>query len=514
MHNFIVISLAYCSLTFTDGALRTIVLLHCTTLGFSPLEIAAMFMLYEFAGIFTNLLGGILASRQGLKKVGCLGLFLMAVSVLLVAPVQSLFGTSTASTDHTHDNLAAGSLKSTAMAHVRFNYMVYIFFVQGLAGVGKDLMKISGKSITKLVNKKGDNGSLFTMVVYVTGAKNTIKGVGTFMGGVVLLMGYWQGAVLISIFVMIPLPLMLYYVDSDLGVVAAVLRKPGEKDTGPPRFRDAFANISYNVGVLSGARFWLFGARDVWFEIAFPVFLKTMVLWPDSAVSAAMGAYIIMYGLLQTNSPRLCLKPLKCSPPTSSSVAPWTIGLCVLCAISGFVFLGVHGVDHGDTNALRQSSNATANSTVVRVVDTSTLMHRITNDNALWWTISILTPIVSIVFAIFMAVLSSIHSYLIVLYSGRNKVAKDVGFYYMSNAGGRLIGTLFSGILCEYTGKTWGLIIPLWVSCLFLLVSCGLSVYLKPHKVVVEQETNAIMNNNELKQGEAKDEGTQEDLYF
>ena len=227
MHNFIVISLAYCSLTFTDGALRTVILLHCTTLGFSPLEIAAMFMLYEFAGIFTNLLGGVLASRQGLKKVGCLGLGLMAVSVLLVAPVQSLFGTD--STDHAHDNLAAGSLKSTAMAQVRFNYMVYIFFVQGLAGVGKDLMKISGKSITKLVNKKGDNGSLFKMVVYVTGAKNTIKGVGTFMGGVVLLMGYWQGAVVISIFVMIPLPLMLYYVDSDLGVVATV-QKPGKKD--------------------------------------------------------------------------------------------------------------------------------------------------------------------------------------------------------------------------------------------------------------------------------------------
>ena len=458
--NFIVISLSYCSLTFTDGALRTILLLHCSTLGFSPLEIAAMFMLYEFAGVGTNLLGGILASQKGLKYTGCLGLILMAISVTLVAPVQSMFGTGTQMNSYTlptnnnasssstttatinnDNNLVAGSLKSEAMASVRLNYMIYIFFVQGLAGVGKDLMKISGKSITKLVNKKGDNGALFKMVVYVTGAKNTIKGIGTFMGGVVLLMGYWQGCLFLSIFVLVPLPFMLLKVDTNLGVTTTTTTSPSPSTSpststsaAPPSFRDAFTDISYNVGLLSGARFWLFGARDVWFEIAFPIFLKEIVGWSDSFVSAAMGVYIIIYGLLQGYSPRLCLHPMGCRPPQSKHVAPWTLFLAFLCGSAGFLYLYIHGV----------------------ATTTSSLSFNISKNENLWWKISIATPIVSILFAIVMAVLSSTHSYLIVLYAGRNKVAKDVGFYYMSNAGGRLIGTLVSGLLCEYTSRTWG----------------------------------------------------------
>lgn len=498
LYNFVVISLTYCSLTFTDGALRTIILLYCTTLGFTPLEIAAMFMLYEFAGIGTNLLGGILAAQKGLKYTGCLGLILMALSLVLVAPVQSIFGTGehilrsaatsgTANISHAttnNENLAAGSLKSDEMASTRLLYMFYIIFVQGLAGVGKDLMKISGKSITKLVNKKGDNGNLFKMVVYVTGAKNTIKGIGTFMGGVVLLMGYWQGSLLISIFVIVPLPLMLYYVDNNLGVSN---RSNNNQKTspqgGPPKFRDAFTNISYNVGMLSGARFWLFGARDVWFEIAFPIFLKNVVNWPDSAVSAAMGMYIIIYGILQGYSPKLCLERFGCQPPKSKHVAPWTLVLGMICTISGFLFLGVHGV--------RQENN-NGNATLTRLIN---------QDKTLWWTLSIMTPIISIVFAIVMAVLSSVHSYLIVLYSGRNKVAKDVGFYYMSNAGGRLIGTLLSGILCEYTGNSWGLIIPLWVSCIFLLFSGGLSYYLRPH-VLVPQALEKEKEKGKMIEGE------------
>ena len=189
---------------------------------------------------------------------------LMAVSVVLVAPVQSLFtmgtgmtltptaqqNTSTSNTSSllnvspatapvseiNTNNLAAGSL-STA-TNIRFNYMMYVFFVQGLAGVGKDLMKISGKSITKLVNKKDDNGALFTMVVRITGAKNFVKGLGTFVGGLVLYIGYWQGACILSIFVLIPIPFMLWKVDHNLAVN---LKKP------PPTFRDVFTNISYNV---------------------------------------------------------------------------------------------------------------------------------------------------------------------------------------------------------------------------------------------------------------------------
>ena len=190
----------------------------------------------------------------------------MAVSVVLVAPVQSLFimGTGISLTPTTQqntsntssllnvspaaavseinvntNNLAAGSL-STA-TNIRFNYMMYVFFVQGLAGVGKDLMKISGKSITKLVNKKDDNGALFTMVVRITGAKNIVKGLGTFFGGLVLFIGYWQGACILSMFVLIPIPFMLWKVDNNLAVN---IKKQ------PPTFRDVFTNISYNVCII------------------------------------------------------------------------------------------------------------------------------------------------------------------------------------------------------------------------------------------------------------------------
>ena len=330
MRNYIAISASYCVLTLCDGALRTIVLLHCAALGFLPLEIAGMFMLYEFMGIIVNLCGGHLATRTGLRFTGCLGLVLMSLSVILAAPVEALFvhsharaaaessspsspssspsssllspsstlfnGTAVnttampattaaaaAATVDASGNLASGALASPEMAAIRRQFMVYIFAVQGLAGIGKDLMKISGKSVTKLVNKKGDNGALFTMVATVTGYKNAVKGLGYFLGGVILLLGYWQGICMLAVIALLPLPVMLCYVDGDLAV-----------SKRPPPLRAMFSNIPYNIKVLSAARFWLFGSRDVWFEIAAPIFLKEIVNWPDSAVSAAMGVYMVV----------------------------------------------------------------------------------------------------------------------------------------------------------------------------------------------------------------------------
>ena len=54
------------------------------------------------------------------------------------------------------------------------------------------------------------------------------------------------------------------------------------------------------------------------------------------------------------------------------------------------------------------------------------------------------------IFAVLFAINSSIHSYLVVRYAEGNKVAQSVGFYYMSNAAGRLMGTLVSGALYSY----------------------------------------------------------------
>ena len=208
------------------------------------LEIAGMFMLYEFAGIFTNLFGGIL------RLVGAQPRFARTGSATSVNPggAQVIFSSrgsaanvSLAGNVSSRDGIPGdNTLASSDAAPIRFRYMIYICFVQGLAGVGKDLMKVSGKSITKLVNKSSDNGALFKMVVYITGAKNTVKGVGYLMGGVVLLLGYWQGVCFIAAIVFAAIPPVLWYVDQGLAV-----------SKRPPSVRDVFSNISRNVGMLS-----------------------------------------------------------------------------------------------------------------------------------------------------------------------------------------------------------------------------------------------------------------------
>ena len=101
--------------------------------------------------------------------------------------------------------------------------------------------------------------------------------------------------------------------------------------------------------------------------------------------------------------------------------------------------------------------------------------------------ISIVTPFFFVIFAVVMAVVSAVHSFLIVAYAGRDKVAKEVGFYYMSNAGGRLVGTLLSGIVYEYTEKLWGISICLWVATGFLIISSICSHFL-PQLIVDHDE--------------------------
>ena len=482
VQNYIVISISYCVLTLVDGSLRTIVLLHCATLGFMPLEIAFMFVLYEFMGILVNLFGGHLATRTGLRFTACLGLVLMSLSVALAAPVEIMFlhkpgviDSNSSSNSTSNSSLQNNDMISYNVSQTRMHFMIYVFAVQGLAGVGKDLMKISGKSVTKLVNKKGNNGALFKTVARVTGYKNTVKGFGYFFGGAILVVGYWQGTCILASLALLPLPALLYYVDGNLAV-----------SKRPPPLREIFQKIPYNIKILSAARFWLFGSRDVWFEIAAPIFLKKIVQWPDSAVSAIMGIYIIVYGQLQVLSRRVCLGPCGCNPPHSWHVVPWTTILGAICAVAGFAFWIIHG---GSGKSL--------------------LVERISNNDSMHTAVSALMPIVFLLFAIVMAVLSAMHSYLVVLYAGRNKVAKDVGFYYMANAGGRLVGTMCSGILYQYSGDQWGIAICLWVAAVFLALAAVQSRFLSPHEEEKAQEMSGAelncANPLELDMSEMKD---------
>ena len=72
------------------------------------------------------------------------------------------------------------------------------------------------------------------------------------------------------------------------------------------------------------------------------------------------------------------------------------------------------------------------------------------------------------------AINSSLHSYLIVSYANDDGVSLDVGFYYMANAMGRLIGTVLSGWIYQSAGMVG----CLWVSAMFItltaLISTGL----------------------------------------
>ena len=125
IRNYIVVTSAYWGFTLTDGALRMLVLLHFHTLGYSPFELAALFLLYELMGIMTNLIGGWLGARFGLKLTLLSGLAIQVFSLLLLSLLNPLW---------------------SAMFS-----LVFVLFAQGLSGVAKDLSKMSSKSAIKLV---------------------------------------------------------------------------------------------------------------------------------------------------------------------------------------------------------------------------------------------------------------------------------------------------------------------------------------------------------------------------
>lgn len=277
---------------------------------------------------------------------------------------------------------------------------------------------MSGKSVTKIT--ADEQALLLKLVAFLTGAKNTMKGVGYFFGSLLLhFLDIMPTLVVLFLIIIVIIPFGLYFLTNDLGKSSTTITLA------------QILNKGWNVNVLSTARFFLFGARDVWFEIALPIFLRGVLGWSYTFVGGFMACWIIFYGAIQSLTPQLILQPLSCSPPASLHITVWTFLLAIVtCGIA----LSIHF-------SFESSQD-----------------------------ISILTVSVVIgllVFAFVFAVNSSIHSYLILAYTNKDKVAMNVGFYYMANAGGRLAGTLLSGILYQlYT-----LEICLWASVVFLLLS-------------------------------------------
>ncbi len=264
IRQYLVVTLSYWAFTISDGALRMLVVLFFHQLGYSPLEVAMLFVLYEFFGIVTNLTGGWLAARLGLNITLHAGLLLqiVALAMLLVDPAWLT--------------------------------VAYVMVAQALSGIAKDLNKMSAKSSIKMLVSDDQQSTLFKWIALLTGSKNALKGVGFFIGAALL---YWlgfRGAILVLAGVLaIVLVWSISLLKRDLG-----------RSSFKPKFRDVLSK-SPAINRLSAARFFLFGSRDVWFVVALPVFLHAQLQWPTIYIGALLAIWVIGYGIVQALAPRL-----------------------------------------------------------------------------------------------------------------------------------------------------------------------------------------------------------------
>jgi hypothetical protein len=395
IRNYLVVTGGYWAFTITDGAIRMLVVLFFHQLGYSPFEIASLFLFYEFFGIVTNLVGGWLGARLGLNLTMHVGMALQIIALTMLV-VDSVWLT-----------------------------VPYVMLAQALSGIAKDLNKMSAKASVKLMlPEDGQNDRLFKWVAVLTGSKNSLKGAGFFIGGFLLQVVGFRGALLV-------LAGMLAMV-----LIATWVMLPGDigKTKAKAKFSQVFSK-SAAINWLSGARFFLFGARDVWFVVSLPVFLSEILGWNHTEVGSFLALWIIGYGFVQALAPRLIRKSHHGAGPDGQTA----LGLVVLLVIVPAIM-------------------------------------------AIMLTMDIDTTLVLIaglaIFGIIFALNSAVHSYLVVAWSDREKVSMNVGFYYMANAGGRLAGTVLSGV----SYQVWGMTGSLWFSFGFLFAAMLLSFYLPAGK--------------------------------
>ena len=393
VRQYLLVTGNYWAFTLTDGALRMLVVLHFHALGFSPLQIASLFLFYEFFGVFTNLLGGWLGARLGLNRTMNLGLGLQVGALLMLTVPAAMLS------------------------------VPWVMAAQAFSGIAKDLNKMSAKSAIKLLVPDDQQGKLYQWVAMLTGSKNALKGAGFFLGGALLALLGFTGAVLAMAGV-----LAMVWVGS-----LVLLKQDLGKAKSKPRFRDLLSK-SRAINMLSAARLFLFGARDVWFVVALPVYLSTVFGWDFWQVGGFLAAWVIGYGVVQSFAPKLTGKATG-RVPDGRAAFGWALPLAVMPA----------GM------ALGLTAGLSAHLMVIGGL---------------------------LVFGALFAVNSSLHSYLIVSYAKEDAVSLDVGFYYMSNAMGRLIGTMLSGWVFE----GWGLTACLGISSLFVALAAVLSLGLPRHR--------------------------------
>jgi predicted MFS family arabinose efflux permease len=396
IRQYLLVTGNYWAFTLTDGALRMLVVLHFHSLGYSPLAIAALFLFYEIFGVVTNLLGGYLGARLGLNRTMNIGLGLQ-VGALLMLTVPAVWLT-----------------------------IPWVMAAQALSGIAKDLNKMSAKSSIKLLVPDGEQGTLYKWVAILTGSKNALKGVGFFIGGALLAVLGFAGAVLAMAAV-----LALVWLAS-----LCLLQKDLGKAKAKPKFREILSK-SRAINLLSAARLFLFAARDVWFVVALPVYLSQVFGWDFLQVGGFLALWVMGYGLVQSLAPALTGRA-QGRVPDGRAAFIWAL---LLAGLPALIALGLG----------------------------STLP-------AQWVLIGGL-----LLFGALFAINSALHSYLILAYAKADGVSLDVGFYYMANALGRLLGTLLSG----WVYQAYGLAACLWISSAFVLLAALISIALPRQQVSV-----------------------------
>jgi predicted MFS family arabinose efflux permease len=381
---YLIITGNYWAFTLTDGALRMLVVLHFHQLGYGALAIAMLFLFYEIFGVITNLVGGWLGAKLGLNKTMNIGLGLQIFALgMLCVPGDWLT-------------------------------VAYVMVAQALSGIAKDLNKMSAKSAIKYLVPQGDSGQaqLYKWVAILTGSKNALKGVGFFLGGLLLsLFGFIGALVGLIVLLSIAWVISLVFLKGDIG-----------KAKTKPKFKELFSK-SRAINLLSAARLCLFAARDVWFVVALPVYLAAQFKWDHWWVSGFMATWVIAYGLVQSQAPRITGHSQ--SHKQASATAYWWVVLLSMVTLVLAVLMQLNIAVH-------------------------------------------ITLIVGLlIFGAVFAINSSLHSFLIVSFAKNDEVSLDVGFYYMANAVGRLLGTVLSG----WVFQVYGLSACLWVSVVLLLIA-------------------------------------------
>jgi len=404
LHDYLVVTGGYWAFTITDGAIRMLVVLYFHQLGYSPFEVAMLFLFYEFFGIVTNLVGGWLGARIGLNLTMNIGMALQVVALAMLTVPDAWLS------------------------------VAYVMAAQALSGIAKDLNKMSAKASVKTMMGDEGESQLFKWVAILTGSKNALKGGGFFVGAALLEWIGFRGALAV-------LAGLLLVV---LVITSIMLPSGVGKMKSKPKFTQVFSKVPA-INWLSAARFFLFGSRDVWFVVGLPVFLYDVLGWSPTEVGSFLALWVIGYGVVQASAPKLVRRSHHGHGPGGRTARLWAFILALFPA--------------GIALALAQG-----------------------------WPAETVLIIGLILFGVVFAINSAVHSYLILAYSEHDKVAMSVGFYYMANAGGRLVGTVLSG----WAYQTQGLEGCLWWSTVFVLAAALLSFALP--EVKEEAKTSEAEN--------------------